>query len=51
VLGIIFGAKGKEMAVRDSAAGIMTGLRAGRPVSWLRFEQRTSEIHIRRVEV
>ena len=51
VMGIIFGAKGKEMAVRDSAVGIMTGLRAGRSVSWLRFEQRTSEIHIRRVKV
>jgi hypothetical protein len=53
VLGIIrvFGAKGKEMAVRGSAVGIMTGLRAGRSVCWLRFEQRTSEIHIRRVKV
>jgi hypothetical protein len=30
VPGIIFGAKGKEMAVRDSAVGIMTGLRTGR---------------------
>jgi hypothetical protein len=51
VLGIIFGAKRKEMAVRDSAAGIMTGLRAGRSVSWLKFEQKNSEIHIRRVKV
>jgi len=44
-------AKGKEMAVPDSAAGIITGLRAGRSVSWLRFEQRIPEIHIRRVKV
>jgi hypothetical protein len=51
VLGIILWVKGKEMAVRDSAAGIMIGLPAGRSVSWLRFEQRTSEIHIRKVKV
>ena len=51
VLGIIFEAKGKEMAVRFSAAWIMTKLRAGRSLSWLRFEQRTSEVHIRRVKV